>query len=183
MAMTGQGAGGSNVRTLLGSAGINLQQQRAAEARADTSSAQSLQQQRQNILGNLATLDNNIRGAKMQRAAGAAQLGSSSIPNIGLSGADVTNMDVSNVNLANQKTMALAGLSAQKDVAKGQMVSSIISQGTGLGSQLLGGMGGGGMSMSGVGSWIGGLLQGSGNKANNVNNDPGWGGGAGSGGY
>jgi hypothetical protein len=152
-ALSGSGAAGASTRTLLGSQGIALQQARTAEAKSNMSTAAALQGQRQSALEQLATLDNNLRGAKMQRGATAAQIGSSSIPSIGLSGSDAVNMNIANTNQANNITLTRGALDAQKALANGQMWSSILSSSGSAVSGVLGGMGGGG---GGIGGLMGG---------------------------
>jgi hypothetical protein len=137
------GAAGTNIRQLLGLQGIQLQQSRANEAQNLMGTASNLQGARQATLTNLATLDDNLRQQRFNRGYAAAQLGSSSIPTIGLSGGDAVNMDIGNINQKNQVTLGMGGLDAQKALVNGQMWQSIIGSGSNAIGSILGGMGGG----------------------------------------
>src|SRR5262249_5321270 len=127
---TGQGAQGVATRTLLGSAGLQLQQQRQQEAEAALGSAGSLQAGRESALGELATLDNNLRAGAATRAAQAAVFGNNSVPNIGIGGNTVVGMDLSNLNFQNQIKLGLAQLNAGKTLNHASMVNGIISSAT-----------------------------------------------------
>lgn len=158
--LDGSAMAGSNVRTLLGVEGEQLQAQRAAEAQGLLGTASNLQAQRTNILGNLVTLDQNLRASNAALGTNAASLGLSTVPSIGLSGADAANLSLGNTNLKNQVILGKGKLNAASALNKSNFINSEINSGArivgdaasiafggGLGS--LGGMGGGMGSMMG----------------------------------
>lgn len=152
--LNGEAGAGTNVRTLEGSAGIQLQAQRQNEAIQAASSAGDIQSRRASILSGLSVLDNNLRGAQLQRSAGAAGLGFSSVPNIGLSGAQVGDLSLANWKLDNTRTLAIGGINANKIISNATANTSYINAGTSAITGALGAYSGG----AGGGSWIGGLL-------------------------
>lgn len=159
--LNGSGASGSTSRRLLGMEGIKLQQARAAEAESLAGAAGGLQTERQSALSNLIALDNNLRASKFARAQTGSVLGSSSIPSIGLTGGDVVNMNIANMNQRNAVTQSRGALNAQKQLADGQMWSKIIGAGTSmLGGMMGGGAGGmmGGVSGGGGGGGFGSMM-------------------------
>lgn len=146
------GAGGTNIRTLLGSAGLQLQAQRQQQAEGMLSTADS-------ALNDLASMSNQLTQSKMGRAVTAAGVGNATLPSIGLSGQDVTGMSEANTGLQNQKTLGLGNLDAQSALGNAQMWSSILGSTT---SSLTSGLLGPGKSTSG---W----LTGNNGSAVNVN--------------
>jgi hypothetical protein len=144
----GSGSSGTGIRTLLGSAGLQLQQQRQAQAESLSGAASNLQTQQQQALAELAQMSNTLSQSKAQRAGAAIAVGNATVPSIGLSGQDAVNLNIANTNLANNKTTAIGNLNAQGALNNGQMWSSI-----------LGSVGGGVSSMGGS---LSGLLGGSG---------------------
>jgi len=153
-ALNGDAGAGTQVRTLLGQAGIQLQAQRQNEAVNASEAAGQIQSRRASILQNLAVLNNDLTGARSNRALGAAGAGYSAVPDIGLSGKDVGNLSLANWKLGNTRTLAIGGIQANKAISNATAntgYASAISSGV---TGALGGMGGG----SGGGSWIGGLL-------------------------
>lgn len=142
LSIDGRGAAGTNIRTLLGSAGLQLQQQRQNQAINLGTTADNLQAQQQNALAELAQMSNSLSQAKAARAQTAVNAGNSTVPSIGLSGQDAANMSIANTNLANNKILGIGNLNAQKSLADGQMWSSILGSGTSMLTGALGGMGG-----------------------------------------
>jgi hypothetical protein len=172
-AIDGRGVAGTEIRRLLGSEGLALKERREAGALAKVGAAENLRARRSQVLSELAQLDNNLRGAKVNRAAGAIATGSAAVPAVGLTGADAVNMSLSNLDLKNQVTLGLGNIKAQKRLAEGQMYSSMLSSGTNFIGGLMGGGGGMGGMLGGsgtqapmgnasaggnYGSWIGGIL-------------------------
>lgn len=170
LSIEGRGSAGTDVRRLLGSEGLALKGAREANARTNITAAEALRERRARVLEGLATLDNNLRGAKVIRAGGAAAIGSAAVPSIGLTGQDDVNMSIQNTNLANQVKLGIGNIKAQKALNDGAMYSSILSAVGGAAGGVVNGapMGGvgapGGSAMpaggvfSGIGSWIGGLF-------------------------
>lgn len=116
----GQGAGGQILRTILGTAGIQLQQQRQAQAANLANTAQNLETQRQNILN---TVFPNIAANNARNLAGTSSiLGTSNamVPQAGLSGNDIANIWLSRVGATNQ----LAQKGADVQAALGQALAA-----------------------------------------------------------
>lgn len=124
--LDGRGATGSVVRQLLGTAGLQLQAQREQQALSAASTASELQNRRLAALQNLLSLDQSLRQARFGAAQTATALGTSALPSIGLSGADVGNVFLQNQQLANWRTVALADARAAEQLAKGSVVPSIL---------------------------------------------------------
>lgn len=161
MALNGNGQAGVNTRTLLGGAGIQLQAQRTAEAEGAATTAGDIQSRRASILQGLAILDNDLRGAKTQRATGAAAFGYSATPDIGLSGKDVGNLSLANWKLDNQRVLALGGINANKALSTANANAAYVTAAGNFASSAVGSIAGGGAGAGGGGggsSWIGGLL-------------------------
>jgi hypothetical protein len=147
---------------LLGSEGLALKERRENNARTNLSAAEMLKERRASALAGLLEMDNNFRGSKLTRAAGAQAIGLSTVPAIGITGADAINLSKENTNLANQITMSKGNIAAGKAEAKYGMYAGMLSS---VGSAFTGGAGGavagaaGGGAGGGIGSWIGGLFQ------------------------
>lgn len=103
---TGAGSGvgvsrnqvGGVTSRLLGSAGIQLGQQRVAEAQQLTNTANNLTTSRANILSSIFPTIKATEDAKIARAAGAFQIGESTLPQSGISGSDAVNLEVARRN-------------------------------------------------------------------------------------
>jgi hypothetical protein len=153
----GRGAAGTNIRTLVGSAGLQLQAQRRQQAQSMTGTASALQTQQQNALAELSQLSNNLTNSKMNRGVTATTMGNATVPSIGLTGGDAVNMSIANTNLDNNRTQAIGNVNASRALSTGAMWTGILGAGTGgLGSM----MGTKTKSDDGtVGSYLGGLLK------------------------
>lgn len=114
---------GSNVRELLGTAGEELKAHRLGQATGALSVADSLRQSRAQILGSLIPAAQSVEAQRAQLASGSLQIAHGAMPQVGVHGREVANMLEQNRQFRNQRTMALAGLSAQKRLAEGQMWS------------------------------------------------------------
>lgn len=158
--LDGSAVAGSNIRTLLGAQGIALSQSRNAEAQGLLGTASNLQAQRANILSNLVTLDTNLRTSKAAAGINAAQLGNSSVPSIGISGADAANLQVGNTNLNNSKILSKGKIKGMKDLNNGQFLSNEVNDGAKIISDVASAYFGGGLG--GVGGAAGGAAGGSG---------------------
>jgi hypothetical protein len=143
LSIDGRGAGGTGIRTLLGSAGIALQRQRQQDASGMLTTASSVNSQQQAALAELSQMSNQLTQSKATRAAGGMAVGNSTVPSIGLSGSDVANLNVANMNAKNNITMAQGQVAGQKDLAQGSMWSGVLN-GLGQGAMGLGTLGGSG---------------------------------------
>jgi hypothetical protein len=151
--VNGEGATGVGIRTLLGSAGIQLQQQRAQEAEGELGTASGLQAQQQGALDELTQLSANLNSSKASNAAGAAGMGTAALPSIGLSGSQAASLSAGNTNLANQKAASLGNLQAQSAAANGQMIGGILGGVSGAFSGLAGNY-----AASGNSGWLANLI-------------------------
>lgn len=153
--VTGEGATGVGVRTLLGSAGINLEAERQQQAEAAAGSAGTLESQQNQALSELTQLSASLNASKAALGGGAVGMANASMPSIGLSGTQDANIAVGNTNQQNQNTLAAGNLNAQGALAQGQMWSGILGS---LGSAA------GGMA----GSWLSGLNAGGGSNVGSI---------------
>lgn len=162
--VAGEGATGAGVRALLGTAGLQLQQERQAQAASLTGAAQTIDQQQRSALAELISLSQNISGTKAQLGGAAAAMGNATVPSIGLSGTEDVNMAIANTQLNNNKKLMLGQLTASKDANEGQMWGNMLGSLTGGISSGLGFGGGGGGAASGGGGmssgWLSSLLSG-----------------------
>lgn len=147
---TGRGIGGQQLRTILGTAGIQLQQQRQQQAASLLTQAQQLETQRQSVLQSLFP---NLSNVQLQQAAAPASifgLAAGATPQAGLSGTSLANAWLQRIGALNQATEQAAGVKASGALAQGQNWSQTIGSLTGSGGNLLGGImkgsGGGGYS-------------------------------------
>lgn len=175
---TGQGAGGTVLNQVLGSAGVALQQQRQQQASNLLSSASNLNAQRQSILSSLfpslATTQLNQTGAGLQSAAGALGTSNSMMPNLGLSGSDAANIWLNRIGAQNQlgqekaqvqATGKMGTTQAQNEMTAGyaslastlsgqNLVNGVLNYALGSNFGGVGGSGGGG----GKGGGLGGIM-------------------------
>lgn len=153
---TGSGAADASARTLLGSAGLNLQAQRRSQAEQLLSTADTLKQNRANILAGVLGTNENVLNSKAGRATNAYGIGAAGVPQAGLTGADVANLSVGNTNLKNQVTLGKGGVNANLALAKGaanqEIIGGIASGVTAAAGGIGGGFGGAGGIMGAAGS-------------------------------
>lgn len=150
---SGLGIGGQQLRTILGTAGIQLQQQRQQQAAGLLNSAQQLETQRQQVLQDLFPRLSNTQLQQAQGASGIFGTAQSAVPQAGLSGTQLANVWLQRIGALNQVTGQQAGVNAAKDLAQGQIWANTIGSVTGS----MSGMGGGGKGFGGgVGSLGGG---------------------------
>ena len=141
-ASSGVGVGkeqiGGGVARLLGSAGIQLQQQRQEQAVQLGTAAQNLQSARVNILASVFPKLKDLETVNRQEGAQNFGIAESALPESGLTGTDLTNIEI-----ARQK--GLAGLlgqkgavKAQQRIAQGDFTASLIGAGAGAVSGIAG---------------------------------------------
>jgi hypothetical protein len=142
---SGQGIGGQQIRTLLGTAGIQLQQQRQVQAASLLTQAQNLETQRQSVLQDLFPKLSSVQLQQTQGAAGIFNTAQSAVPQAGLSGTQLANTWLQRIGALNQAQEQQAGINASGQLAQGQIWGNAIGSAVGgLGSMGIGGMGGGG---------------------------------------
>jgi hypothetical protein len=126
----GRGTSGQLLRQILGSAGVQLQQQRQQQASAMLDAASNLESRRQSILGtlfpNLSTMQlNTLAGAQDALKTSAAM-----VPQAGLSGSDVANLWLARVGATNQLAQQSANIGAAGGLAAAQAWSPAIGAGS-----------------------------------------------------
>lgn len=145
-----QGIGGQQLRTILGTAGIQLQQQRQQQAAGLLTQAQQLETQRQSVLQSLFP---NLSQVQLQQAGGAQSIfgtAASATPQAGLSGTSLANAWLQRIGALNQNQMQQAGVTAQGTLAGAQNWANVIGSISGAGAGGGGGGGGGGGLLSGI---------------------------------
>lgn len=141
---SGQGIGGQQLRTILGTAGIQLQQQRQQQAAGLLAQAQNLETQRQSVLTDLFPRLSATQLQQTQGAAGIFGTAQSAVPQAGLSGTQLASTWLQRIGALNQAQEQQAGVQASGQLAQGAIWGNAIGSAVGgLGSSL-GGMGGGG---------------------------------------
>jgi hypothetical protein len=141
-----QGASGQTLRKLVGSAGLQLQEQRRQQAIGTVAAVDQSNLSQASILSNLAQSFQALIGSRAQRATNAANVGQSLLPAFGLTGGDTSNLMVANTNLKNSVTLAKGDAIAQKALASGAMKAEL----AGVAASAVGGLGTGGMTGSGI---------------------------------
>lgn len=166
-----KGVGGRNVRELIGTAGLQLKQQRQQQAAALLGQAQNLEQSRAQILGqlfpNLAQTQLGVLGGQQ------AVLGQSNsiMPNAGLTGSDVANLWLARVGANTSLSREAADIGARGALGVAQAWQPAIGAASNLAAsalptfkQAIGYGGGGGSSgtsnagSSAIGSALGGVF-------------------------
>jgi hypothetical protein len=152
---TGSGAAGVQARTLLGSAGLELQAHRRSQATDLLSTADALKQNRASILANTLGVLENTKNQNQARSTAAYQIGAAGVPQAGLNGADVVNLNLQNLNLRNQRTLGVGNVDANYALAKGAANQQLIGGLTSAATGMIGGVGGAGGGAGGAGGILG----------------------------
>lgn len=118
---SGKGTGGQILRTILGQAGIALQQQRQQHAAGLLTTAQNLDQSRQNILQSLFPNLSKVQLANLGGTQSVLTQSNSMLPGGGLSGNDVANIWLARVGATNQLAQNAANAAAQGALAQGSI--------------------------------------------------------------
>jgi predicted transcriptional regulator len=158
-AASAKGFGGQILKTMLGHAGIELQNQRQAKATALTTAAQDLEGKRQQILGTLFPNLNTVQLNTLKGSQGVLAQSNQMVPEAGLGGTDIANLWLARVGATNQLAQSSADAASRGAMANGQIWGNAIGSATryaapaagaganNLWSSILGG-GGGGAGMS-----------------------------------
>jgi len=152
---TGEGVQGTKIRTLLGSAGLALKNQRQQSAQSALSTADALKSSRQARLSQIVGLDQNIRQGKATRAGSANQMGQAAMGGGGIEGGDAANLFVENTNFRNNVKLALANLWGQKNILNAQKNIGYMNAGNKMAQGVVGSFSGAGMMGGGGGMGIG----------------------------
>ena len=119
---------GGPVAQALGSAGLALQRNREQAAGNLIGQAQAITDARTNILANIFPKVETVRAAT---AAGQFATAEQALPEFGLSGENIANLQIARVQAQNALTQKKADLSAQNAMAQGQFTSQLIGAGAG----------------------------------------------------
>jgi hypothetical protein len=136
-AASGKGFGGQILRTILGTAGINLQAQRQQRAAALTTAAQDLETKRQAILGTLFPNLQNVQLKGLQAQQGVLQQSNQMVPEAGLGGTDIANLWLARVGATNQLAQSAADAASRGGMAQAQIWNQGLGNAVGYGSQAL----------------------------------------------
>lgn len=129
-AASGQGTGGQILRTILGSAGLQLQKQRQEQAAGMLTAAQNLTASRASILQGLFPSLSNQQLANLGGAQNVLTQANALTPNAGLSGTDVANIWLARVGATNQLTQQAAQIGAQGALGQAGAYGQMIGAGT-----------------------------------------------------
>jgi hypothetical protein len=123
---SGQGSGGQILRTILGTAGLQLKAQRQQQAANLMTTAQNLEANRQNILQGLFPKLAQTQLANLGGAQGVLQQSNNLTPEAGLNGQSVANIWLSRVGATNQMAQQAANVGAQGAMGQGQIWGSAL---------------------------------------------------------
>lgn len=148
------GGAARSARTLLGAAGIALKEQRRQSAVSSATAVTGMQETRAGILARIIPTITQLGDSTAARAGKAFGMANEAVPEYGLTGAEMVNIDLARINQQNKKMALIGGLNAEKAIAQGQMYSEMIGAGTNAAGSILGGMnlGGAGAAKGGIAS-------------------------------
>lgn len=121
------GVGGQVLKTLLGTAGINLKLQREQNASNLAQSAQQLESSRQQILGNLFPKLQEQQLKNISAQQGVLQQSNAMAPSVGLGGTDITNLWLARVGATNQLAQTQANAAATAGAQQGQIWGNAVA--------------------------------------------------------
>jgi hypothetical protein len=128
---SGQGTGGQILRTILGTAGLQLKQQRQQQATGLLSAAQNLTNSRASILSNLFPNLNSTQLNNLTATSNAFNTANSALPSAGLSGSDIANIWLARVGATNQLAQNAANAGAAGALGQGQAWSGALGANSG----------------------------------------------------
>lgn len=132
-----RGTSGQILRQVLGSAGIQLQQQRQQQASAMLDAASNLESRRQSILGTLFPNLSSLQLNTLQGAQSALAQSNSMVPEAGLSGSDVANLWLARVGATNQLAQQAANAGAAGALGQAQAWQTGLGAAIGYGANAL----------------------------------------------
>lgn len=127
---SGQGQGGQILRTILGTAGLQLKAQRQEQAAKLATSAQNLEASRQNILQSLFPRLSSVQLENLGGAQSVLNQSNAMMPEAGLSGHDVANIWLARVGATNQLAQNAANAAAAGAQQQGQIWAGAIGGAT-----------------------------------------------------
>jgi hypothetical protein len=134
---TGQGAGGVALRKLIGREGLALKQQRQNQAINLTGAAQDIENARVNILGSIFPKLKDLQTTNLARQQSIFGTGNALVPDVGITGEDVVNIELNKAGTANQLLSQKGDAAANAALAQGQLFNLLIGQGAGLATSTL----------------------------------------------
>lgn len=132
-----RGTSGQILRQVLGSAGIQLQQQRQQQASAMLDAASNLESRRQSILGTLFPNLSSLQLNTLQGAQSALAQSNAMVPEAGLSGSDVANLWLARVGATNQLAQQAANAGAAGALGQAQAWQTGLGAAIGYGANAL----------------------------------------------
>lgn len=132
---SGVGLGGQLARRILGTAAVQLQQQRQQQAANLTAAAQNLETQRQNILQSLFPRLAQVQLGNLGATQSVMQQSNSMLPQAGLSGTDIANIWLARVGAVNQLGQSAADAQARA----GMGIATALGTGIGAATGAIGG--------------------------------------------
>lgn len=132
---------GGPTSRLLGGAGIQLEQQRAAEGAALAGAADSLTRSRQQILSSIFPTVKAQEESEYNRAIQGLQLSEATLPESGLTGAEAVNIEGARQKGLSGLAGQRAGVNAGLAQARGDFNAALIGAGTSLATSAVGGIG------------------------------------------
>lgn len=139
---------GGKVAQALGSAGINLEQQRTQEAAGLAGTANNLVQSRARLLESIFPTISTSEASQRQIAASTFGIGEQTLPQAGLTGQEAANLQINKGNTLMKIRGKRGAIAAQSALAQGEANAAYIKAGAGFASSALGAYGGGGGSYS-----------------------------------
>lgn len=133
-----EGMAGRTAREMLGAGGLALKEARRKAAVESATGVQNMNATRASILSRVIPTLNSITAARAQRAGLAFGLAEGAMPEAGLSGAEMANLDLARIKQQNDKMKALGGVAAEKAIAEGEMWASILSAGGSMAGGVIG---------------------------------------------
>lgn len=148
---------GGKVAQALGSAGINLEHQRTAEAAGLANTANDLESSRARLLESIFPTISTSEATQRQIAASTFGIGEQTLPQAGLTGQEAANLQINKGNTLMKIRGKRGAISAQQALAHGEANAAYIQAGAQFASSALGSYGGGGGGgAGGIGSLLGG---------------------------
>ena len=153
---------GGPLATVLGSAGIQLQKQRQEAAMNLANASNSLYNSRINVLSSVFPKLRDLESQRRVEAAQNFQMADQAMPEYGLTGREIVNLEQAKNDKLNNLSMAKTNVQAQQQVSKGEYAGALIGAGTKVAGSVIGGFSPGGAfaststPASAAGSGIGG---------------------------
>lgn len=147
---------GGRVSQALGSAGINLEQQRAAEAAGLANTASNLETSRARLLESIFPTISTSEATQRQVAASTFGIGEQTLPQAGLTGQEAANLQINKGNTLMKIRGKRGAISAQQALAHGEATAAYINAAGQFATSALGAYGGGTGGAGGIGSIMGG---------------------------